>query len=194
MTKMKTMNIRGKEYVPVVERVKAFKQACKAGSIKTKATYFAETKIWMVKAKVYDADMLIATGHAMEKEGSNNINKDNALENCETSAIGRALGFAGFGVDSSVATYEDVKHAQQQQEAQVEANRVEGEQLKELENLWGILDKTDADRNRLMNYFNRQPETKFSDLTKKEAETALRHLKNQREIRAKQIQGNSKRD
>ena len=54
MTKMKTMNIRGKEYVPVVERVKAFKQACKAGSIKTKATYFAETKIWIAQTKALD--------------------------------------------------------------------------------------------------------------------------------------------
>ena len=44
----------------------------------------------MFKAEVIVDDVLVATGHAYEKEGSSFINKTSYIENCETSAIGRA--------------------------------------------------------------------------------------------------------
>ena len=53
----------------------------------------------------------LATGTAYEKENSTFINKTSYIENCETSAIGRALGIAGFGIDTSVASAEEVKNA-----------------------------------------------------------------------------------
>ena len=47
----------------------------------------------------------LAMGTAYEKEGSSFINKTSYIENCETSAVGRALGMAGFGIDTSVPVF-----------------------------------------------------------------------------------------
>ena len=58
---------------------------------------------------------ILGTGTAYEKEGSSFINKTSYIENCETSAVGRALGFAGFGIDTSIASAEEVMNAQYQQ-------------------------------------------------------------------------------
>jgi hypothetical protein len=48
---------------------------------------------------------------AYEKENSSFINKTSALENCETSAVGRALAILGFEIKKSVASYEEVANA-----------------------------------------------------------------------------------
>jgi hypothetical protein len=60
---------------------------------------------------------VISMGRAMEHKGTSFINKTNFIENCETSAVGRALGFLGIGVDTSIATYEEVQNAIEKQEA-----------------------------------------------------------------------------
>ena len=57
----------------------------------------------------------MSTGIAYEVEGSSFINKTSFIENCETSAIGRALGNLGIGIDTSVASYEEVANAVKQQ-------------------------------------------------------------------------------
>ena len=68
------------------------------------------------KASCYDElNQLLATGFAQEKESSSFINKTSYIENCETSAVGRALGFCGFGIDSSIASYEEVENAKKNQ-------------------------------------------------------------------------------
>ena len=54
---------------------------------------------------------IVATGHAQEKEGSTFINKTSYIENAETSAIGRALGLLGIGIDTSIASAEEVSTA-----------------------------------------------------------------------------------
>ena len=51
------------------------------------------------------------TGHAYEKEDSSQINKTSALENCETSAIGRALSAAGYGGGNEYASANEVENA-----------------------------------------------------------------------------------
>lgn len=55
--------------------------------------------------------VLLGTGTAYEKENSTFINQTSYIENCETSAVGRALGMAGFGIDVSVASAEEVQNA-----------------------------------------------------------------------------------
>ena len=62
-------------------------------------------------------EITLGTGTAYEKENSTFINKTSYIENCETSAVGRALGMAGFGIDTSVASAEEVQNAIMQQEA-----------------------------------------------------------------------------
>jgi len=60
---------------------------------------------------------VIATGHAHEERGSSNINKTSYVENCETSAVGRALAMLGIGIDASIASANEVSDAIAQQES-----------------------------------------------------------------------------
>ena len=99
------------DYVEVNQRIKAFRQVYPMGSITTEILSLANGVV-MMKATVLDDDgKTLATGLAYEKESASFINKTNFIENCETSAIGRALGFCGFGIDSSVASAEEVENA-----------------------------------------------------------------------------------
>ena len=59
----------------------------------------------------------LASGIAYERENASRINMSSFIENCETSAVGRALGFCGIGSDTSIASFEEVSNAQKQQEA-----------------------------------------------------------------------------
>ncbi len=52
------------------------------------------------------------TGLAAERDNTGFVNKTSALENGETSAVGRALAFAGFGGDFAIASKEEVLNAQ----------------------------------------------------------------------------------
>lgn len=63
-----------------------------------------------------DEGNILGIGHAYEKEGSSFINKTSYIENCETSAVGRALGMAGFGIDTSIRSAEEMQNADLQQE------------------------------------------------------------------------------
>lgn len=117
---MKTTNIKGKPYVEVNERIKAFRRVCPHGAIITEMV-INENGVCVFRASIYDADKnLIGTGTAYEKENSSNINKTSYIENCETSAVGRALGMCGFGIDTSIASAEEVSNAIAQQEGIVE--------------------------------------------------------------------------
>lgn len=99
------------EYIEVNQRIKAFRQVYPVGSISTEILSL-ENGVVMMKATVLDDfGKTLATGLAYEKESSSFINKTSFIENCETSAIGRALGFCGFGIDSSVASAEEVENA-----------------------------------------------------------------------------------
>ena len=70
-----------------------------------------------MKATVKDEnDVTKATGYAYEKESSSFINKTSFIENCETSAWGRALGNLGIGIDASIASADEVQNAQLNQE------------------------------------------------------------------------------
>ena len=116
---IRTTNIQGKEYAEVNQRIKAFRMVYPEGAIHTEMIS-NEGGVCIFRAKVYGngdplANSLLAVGHAYEKEGSSFINKTSYIENCETSAVGRALGMAGFGIDTSVASAEEVQNAMLQQ-------------------------------------------------------------------------------
>lgn len=114
---MRTINIKGKEYVPVNERVKEFRRANPDHTVIAEIITLDESSVVM-KATVYDPDgKVVAVGHAQEDRGSSNINKTSYVENCETSAIGRALGMFGIGIDASMASADEVANAIDRQEA-----------------------------------------------------------------------------
>lgn len=115
-----TTNIKGKEYAEVNQRIKAFRMVYPEGTIKTELLsndILSENATCIFKATVLNGEKILGTGTAYEKENSSFINKTSYIENCETSAVGRALGMAGFGIDTSVASAEEVANAIQQQDA-----------------------------------------------------------------------------
>mgnify|MGYP007002103267 FL=1 len=118
------MDIKGKKYVPVNERIKGFKMLYPNGSLATELVKY-EDSIIIMKAIAFDEGRVLATGYAKEIEGSSNINRTSALENAETSCVGRCLGLLGIGIDTSVASFEEVNNAQMYQEANNLATPVE---------------------------------------------------------------------
>ena len=107
---LKTLNIKGKDYVSVNERIKAFRYVFPLGTISTEILEDDGERV-TVKAYVYDGGTLLATGHAFEVKAASYINKTSYIENCETSAVGRALGFFGIGIDASMASAEELVNA-----------------------------------------------------------------------------------
>lgn len=114
---MKTIDIKGKEYIPVNERIKEFWRIYPNGRINTNIISIENGTV-VIKANVYadrTDDRPTATGTAYEQEASSFINKTSYIENCETSAVGRALGMLGIGIDTSVASSDEVELAMLQQ-------------------------------------------------------------------------------
>ena len=113
---MKKIQIHGKDYVMVKDRIIFFNENFPNGSITTELK--ATDNSFIFKAIVtpdVENPSRYFTGHAEEIIGSSQINKTSALENCETSAIGRALGCMGIGVEESFASADEVKNAMYKQ-------------------------------------------------------------------------------
>ena len=111
MNKLKTINIKGKQYVEVNERLKYFRANFKDYSLTSEITHI-DSNMCVVKSEIVSPDgRVVASGHAHEIQSSNYINKTSYVENCETSSWGRCLGNFGIGIDSSVASADEVKMA-----------------------------------------------------------------------------------
>ena len=115
--KFKTTNIKGKQYVEVNERIKFFRQEnqYKNWGIQTDFPMLSSAEV-VCKCTITDTDgMVVAQGHAHELKANGMINKTSFVENCETSAVGRALAMLGIGVDTSIASANEVETAIAQQ-------------------------------------------------------------------------------
>ena len=118
--KFKTTNIRGKQYVEVNERIKFFRQEdeYKNWTISTEFTAL-DSEMCVCKCIIADTSQrVVATGHAHEERSSSHINKTSYVENCETSAIGSALAMMGIGIDTSIASANEVQDAIAKQEGE----------------------------------------------------------------------------
>lgn len=107
---MKTINIKGKNYVPVNERVKAIHEAMSTN-------FSIETELLPVQgAVVFKATVTIGdtvfTGHSAANPDKA-IEKQSPYEVAETSAIGRALGFAGYGIEDSIASADEITKSEE---------------------------------------------------------------------------------
>ena len=108
MNEMKTINIKGKEYVTVNERIKAFRNTYKDYSLVTDIIEISDNHCVM-KASILDPQgKVVATGYARETVSKSTINKFAFVENAETSAWGRALGNFGIGVDTAICSAEEL--------------------------------------------------------------------------------------
>ena len=108
----RTVDIHGKQYETVASRVERFRKEKDYG-INTVLLQNDETLVVM-KATIKDGDRIVACGHAEEKRASSQINRTSALENCETSAIGRALACLGY-IGTEFASADEVAQAIHQQ-------------------------------------------------------------------------------
>lgn len=117
---MKTINIKGKNYVMVNERIKEFRDKFKGWALVSELVSCDENSC-IIKAMVLDENGIVkATGYAQEDKMSSIINKTSYVENCETSAWGRALGNLGIGIDESIASAEEVNIAIAKQEMELD--------------------------------------------------------------------------
>ncbi len=98
---LKTIKLKGKNYLPVSERLRYFRETHKDGRIVTSVEHL-DSKV-MFKAEVYIGDKLVATGHGMKDHA-----KEFELEKCETRSIGRALAIAGISLENGIASYDEI--------------------------------------------------------------------------------------
>lgn len=140
-----------KKYAQVNERIKAFRSVYPTGFITTDIIYQCDDLV-IVKATagyymtlvncdtntMEQTQVILATGTAYEREGSSFINNTSYIENAETSATGRCLALCGFGIDSSIASVEEVNNAKAQDEKN---NKLAEIELKEHQKLEEELDR-----------------------------------------------------
>ena len=113
--KSKAVDIKGKEYILVKDRVLYFNEAYERGYIVTELLSDPLDTTVVIKADVYpdavENNNRHFTGHAQEVIGEGYINKTSAMENAETSAVGRALAMMGIGVLDSIASVDEINKA-----------------------------------------------------------------------------------
>lgn len=117
----KTTNIKGKEYVEVNERIKYFRlsEDYKNWSLTSEVIHL-DSESCVIKATILnEIGMVMATGFAQEDKSSSFINKTSYVENCETSAWGRALANLGIGIETSIASSNEVSMAIAKQNSSV---------------------------------------------------------------------------
>lgn len=179
----KTGKVEVKMYAPVNERVKAFRKTMPTGRI-TAQILQNDEKIIVVQAFVYGTDgELLATGHAYEVKNGSYINQTSYLENCETSAVGRALGFAGFGIDTAIASAEELSGAQAEQERiRIEELRKEPIGISKAIMLQEDMEKLDVNVKKVCDQYH---VVQLEDLTQEQFNDLTTRLEKTREKRQK---------
>lgn len=113
--KEKAISIKGKKYVLVSDRVSFFNDEYPNGSIQTQKLDNTE-RVEIIAKVIPDVSNpeRFFTGHSQAVWGEGYINTTSALENAETSAVGRALALMGIGVIDSIASVDEIKKADSQ--------------------------------------------------------------------------------
>lgn len=171
---IRTVNIKGKEYAEVNQRIKAFRMVYPEGFINTEmksnengiCIFHAAVGYYVEKEGFLDR-VTLGTGTAYEKESSTFINKTSYIENCETSSVGRALGMAGFGIDTSVASAEEVETAIANQDT---GKKITATKAKTLEKMIVSHNVNIAD---VLKYYGHD---ELKEFTEKEFATVLKQL------------------
>ncbi len=137
------VNIKGSNYKTVVERLNEMNDD-------TNGKYTLTTKVLedvngtvLMKATLTLPERGIFTGHAFERENAGYINKTSHVENCETSAIGRALASAGYA-GSEFASAEEVANAMKQQNTKVSLTKEQVKNLEKAANKVGMFEEVQS--------------------------------------------------
>ena len=132
------------DYETVEERLKRFYTDNPDGRILTEnetVPEYRQEKIWVIKAIVFlngedvERGCPKATGYAFEIDGTGMANQSSALENCETSAIGRALANAGYSGNKRTSREEMEKVARFEEKAKQIDWLAEAEKLQNVDQL-----------------------------------------------------------
>ena len=108
---IKYTDVRGKNYAEVAQRVQAFRKLIPGGYITTEILKMEGGLVYMKAEAGYYEDgkrVMLATGYAYERQDASHINQTSYIENCETSAVGRCLGFIGLGTEHGIASAEEI--------------------------------------------------------------------------------------
>jgi len=155
MNELKAIELKDKNnnvigtYVEVHERIRYFREAPEyyGWSITTEILPSPDKTIMMQTKVINTFGVVVATGIAMEKEDSSFINKGSHVENCETSAWGRAMACLGIGITEHVRSREEMENAISNQEPMT------SEQRNKISKLMGTLEKSVTQKVRA-NIFN----------------------------------------
>lgn len=138
--------IHKKEYATVAARVQAFRELYPEGFIRTSIIAREGNMIIMqAEAGIYDRendmDLTLGIGTASEEKTTDAMHRTSYIEICETSAIGRALGFLGIGSETSIASAEEVRGAitaqeRLEEEEQYKAEKAMAYQIEELKRFY----------------------------------------------------------
>ena len=109
------IDLKGKNYAMVPERVTAFRKLFPEGFISTEIiSHDGQTFLMQAKAGYYEngCPIILGTGFAQEVKGRGMVNGTSYIENCETSAVGRALGMIGLGINGGgICSAEELANA-----------------------------------------------------------------------------------
>lgn len=193
MNELATVKIKGKDYVMVNERIKAFRNNFKGFSLETEIIDITSESCTMRAVVRDETGRIIATGTAQEQKQSSNINSTSYVENCETSAWGRALGNLGIGVDTSICSAEELSFALTNQKATEEREQSEKAEKqatknfqKDMDSAEPIITKATLEKlNTLISEMNKSPEQvaraykakALSELTEKQGQHAIKLCK-----------------
>jgi len=134
-TNKKTGEVSRKVYETVAERVRKFREVhpiSDGWALKTEISFPDESTVLAVAQVLNPEGSIVATGTAEERRDASFINATSAVENAETSAIGRCLFAAGFGGGEFCSAEELLQALKQQEELkQAELKVVNGGQDKE---------------------------------------------------------------
>ena len=129
-----TVDIKGKSYTQVSTRINLFRKYFPMASIETLITYNDDIRV-IIQTKISLNDKVIATGYAEEVRGDGNyINQTSAVENCETSSIGRALSNLGLGGSEYASSFEVTSAIAKQEQIKQTANQQSYQQQKQYQN------------------------------------------------------------
>ena len=129
-----TVDIKGKSYTQVSTRINLFRKYFPMASIETLITYNDDIRV-IIQTKISLNDKVIATGYAEEVRGDGNyINQTSAVENCETSSIGRALSNLGLGGSEYASSFEVTNAIAKQEQIKQTTNQQNYQQQKQYQN------------------------------------------------------------
>jgi len=167
------------DYVDVAQRVEEFHEKYPQGRIVTQllniAGWDGKQTQFIVAAMLYDGNELLATGLAEESLGGSGANQTSALENAETSAIGRATANLGFQTS---------KNGQRQRASRQEMEKVQrgvapvDPAVAELKVKMAAKFSDASDRKEWLEFVVGRDLSGVSELTPEEVQTALATLTN----------------